>query len=316
MRTTSKIVVVGSANMDMVMGVERLPREGETINGSDLRLFPGGKGANQACGAGRLGGRVRMIGQVGEDVFGSALMDSLSAANVDVTGIGRSNRPTGCASIYVMPNGENSIVFSSGANAALDPETAIKRLDVEEGDIVLCQLEIPLDTVEAVLTHAKAHGAIMILDPAPARTLPADILRKIDFLTPNRTEAGMLLDNKDLEIDGFARARDAAARLVELGPSAVVMKLGEIGALLWDGRHSVEAKAFRVQAVDTTGAGDAFNCAFAVALAAGKQIGDAIHFANAAAAISVTRPGAQPSMPSRSEVDEFLSAAGQTAPNG
>jgi ribokinase len=315
MHTTGKIVVVGSANMDMVIGVERLPREGETITGTDLRLFPGGKGANQACCAGRLGRRVSMIGQVGDDAFGSALIDSLSAANVDVAGIGRSNRPTGCASIYVMPDGENSIVISPGANATLDPETAVQRLDVGEGDIVLCQLETPLDTVEAVLAHAKARGAVTILDPAPARMLPAQVLRKIDFVTPNQTEAGVLLDDRDLEIDGFDRARDAAARLIQLGPSAVVMKLGEIGALVWDGRHSVEAGAFRVQAVDTTAAGDAFNGAFAVALAEGKQIGDALLFANAVAGISVTRPGAQPSMPTRSEVDEFLSAAGQAAQN-
>lgn len=163
MQRGRKIVVVGSANMDMVIGVERLPRTGETITGTNLRLFPGGKGANQACAAGRLSGRVSMIGQVGEDAFGSSLVDSLSAANVDVTGIGRSNRPTGSASIYVMPDGENSIVVSPGANATLDPEIVVKRLNVDEGDIVLCQLEIPLDTVEAVLADAKSHGAVTIL---------------------------------------------------------------------------------------------------------------------------------------------------------
>lgn len=313
MQTGRKIVVVGSANMDMVIEVERLPREGETITGTDLRLFPGGKGANQACGAGRLGGRVSMIGQVGEDAFGSVLVASLKAANVDVAGICRSNRPTGCASIYVMSNGENSIVISPGANATLDPEAAVKRLEVEEGDVVLCQLETPLDTVEAVLAQAKARGAVTILDPAPARMLPAHVLRRIDFVTPNQTEACVLLDDRNIEIDGFERARGVAARLIELGPSAVVMKLGEIGALVWDGRHSVEARSFHVKAVDTTAAGDAFNGAFAVALAEGKQIGDAALFANAAAAISVTRPGAQPSMPSRSEVDEFLSAARRVA---
>lgn len=315
MQTTRKIVVVGSANMDMVIGLDRLPGEGETITGNDLRLFPGGKGANQACAAGRLGGTVSMIGQVGEDAFGSALVDSLSAANVGVAGIGRSNRSTGCASIYVMPDGENTIVISPGANATLDPETAVQRLHVDEGDIVLCQLETPLDTVEAVLARAKERGAVTILDPAPAVALPASLLCKVDFVTPNQTEAGVLLNDRDLEIDGFGRARDAAARLIDLGPAAVVMKLGEIGALVWDGRHSVEARAFQVQVVDTTGAGDAFNGAFAVALAAGKQIDGAALFANAAAAISVTRPGAQPSMPSRSEVDKFLSAAGHVAPN-
>jgi ribokinase len=315
MQRGRKIVVVGSANMDMVIGVERLPRTGETITGTNLRLFPGGKGANQACAAGRLSGRVSMIGQVGEDAFGSSLVDSLSAANVDVTGIGRSNRPTGSASIYVMPDGENSIVVSPGANATLDPEIVVKRLNVDEGDIVLCQLEIPLDTVEAVLADAKSHGAVTILDPAPARTLPARILRRVDFVTPNQTEAGVLLGDSDFRIDGLGQAREAARRLMELGPAAVVMKLGELGALVWDGRHSFAARPLQVRAVDTTAAGDVFNGALAVALAGGRQIDDAVLFANAAAAISVTRPGAQPSMPSRLEVDEFLSAAGQVAPN-
>lgn len=308
-----KIVVVGSANMDMVIGVERLPREGETIAGTDLRLFPGGKGANQACAAGRLGGRVSMIAQVGNDAFGCALVDSFSAANVDVSGIGISDRSTGCASIYVMPGGENSIVISPGANATLDPETALQRLNLDEGDILLCQLESPLETVEAALAYAKARGAMTILDPAPAGLLAGSILRMVDLLTPNQTEAAVLLGDLNFEIHGFARAREAANRLLELGPRGVILKLGETGAMFWDGRQAVESQAFEVEAVDTTGAGDAFNGALAAQLASGQPMDEALRFANAAAAISVTRPGAQPSMPYRLEVDEFLSAAGQSA---
>ena len=305
-------MVVGSANMDMVIGVQRLPLEGETITGTDLILFPGGKGANQACAAGRLGASVHMIAQVGRDAFGAALMDSLAAADVAVSGVGVSSRATGCASIYVMPGGNNSIVISPGANATLDPETALARLNVDHGDIVLCQLEIPLETVQAVLEHAKARGAVTILDPAPARMLPLNLLRSVDFLTPNQTEASVLLGDPNLEIDNVEKARAAAARLMELGPRGIIMKLGEMGALLWDGRAEVESPAFPVKAADTTGAGDAFNGAFAVALAAGKPVADALRFANAAAAISVTRSGAQPSMPSRLEVDEFLSALKET----
>jgi ribokinase len=206
-----------------------------------------------------------------------------------------------------MPDGENSIVISPGANGSLDPETVLQRLQLAEGDIVLCQLEIPMETVEAVLAHAKARGAITILDPAPARRLPEKVLQTVDFLTPNQTEACVLL-GEDLNIDSFEQAWIVARRLIELGPSAVVMKLGEIGSFLWDGRHSIRAAAFPVRAVDTTAAGDAFNGAFAVALSAGKTLAVALQFANAAAAISVTRPGAQPSMPSGFEVDEFLDA--------
>ena len=301
-----KIVVVGSANMDMVMGVKRLPREGETITGTDLRLFAGGKGANQACAAGRLGARVELIAQVGRDAFGESLVKALAAAGVGVSGVGRSDRATGCASIYVMPDGENSIVISPGANATLDPRTALQRLLLNEGDLVLCQLETPLETVAAVLAHAKGQGAVTVLDPAPARVLPASLLRAVDWLTPNQTEAGVLLGGLNFAVDGMDRAREAAGLLLELGALGVVMKLGEAGALVWDGRKAVEARAFRVNAVDTTGAGDAFNGALAAALAEGRPMEDALRFANAAAAISVTRAGAQASMPSRVEVEAFL----------
>lgn len=292
--------------MDMVMGVKRLPREGETITGTDLRLFAGGKGANQACAAARLGARVELIAQVGQDAFGESLVQALAAAGVGVSGVGRSDRATGCASIYVMPDGENSIVISPGANATLDPRTALQRLHLNEGDLVLCQLETPLETVAAVLAHAKGQGAVTVLDPAPACVLPASLLRAVDWLTPNQTEAGVLLGGLNFAIDGIDRAREAAGLLLELGALGVVMKLGEAGALVWDGRKAVEARASRVNAVDTTGAGDTFNGALAAALAEGRPMEDALRFANAAAAISVTRAGAQASMPSRVEVEAFL----------
>jgi ribokinase len=297
--------------MDVVLPVGRLPRAGETILGGDLALFPGGKGANQACAAGKLGGAVWLIAQVGRDAFGTALVASLQQAGVQTEHVGISDRPTGCACIYVLPEGENSIVVSPGANATLDPETALSRLAaVGDAGFVLSQLETPLETVEAVFTAARSRGATTILDPAPARELPESLLRSVDFLTPNQSEAATLLGNPSWVIRDFADAAQAASRLLALGPSAVVMKLGALGCLVSSRHGSEKAAGFQVAAVDTTAAGDAFNGAFAVALAEGRSVAEAAAFANASAAISVTRPGAQASLARREEVVEFLRRAG------
>jgi ribokinase len=301
------IIVLGSANMDLVLPVGRLPRQGETITGGDLALYPGGKGANQACAAGRLGGRASMIAQVGGDPFGSKLIESLESSGVETSRVGTSSRPTGCASIYVLPDGENSIVISPGANATLDPETASPKLDaLEAGDLLLLQLEVPIPTVAAALARARQAGAITILDPAPAQPLSRDLLSKVDFLTPNQTEAAKLLGSLEAEPRGFEDADRVARELLKLGPKSVVLKLGSLGCLVADGCASVPVPAFRVSAVDSTAAGDVFNGALAVALAEDKAVVDAAVFASAAAAISVTRPGAQSSIPCRGEVDAFL----------
>lgn len=293
--------------MDLVIAVGRLPREGETLSGGDLALFPGGKGANQACAAARLGGRVFMIGQVGADPFGPKLLASLREAGVDVSRVGTSERPTGCACIYVLPDGENSIVISPGANATVDPAVALSRLeDLAEGDLLLAQLEIPIETVKAAFKHATNRGATAILDPAPARPLPAELLVTVGVLTPNQTEAACILDDAQSEIRDFDEAAAAAGRLIRLGPRAVVMKLGSLGSLWTDGAAEERAESFRVAAVDTTAAGDVFNGAFAVALAEGEAVAAALRFANAAAAISVTRPGAQTSVPARTEVERLV----------
>ena len=307
MAQAKRIVVVGSANMDVVLPVERLARAGETILGGDLALFPGGKGANQAAAAGKLGGAVWLIAQVGSDPFGSALVASLQRAGVATDHVGEANRPTGCACIYVLPEGENSIVVSPGANATLDPATALARLAaVGDAGFVLSQLETPLETVEAVFKAARSRGATTILDPAPARELPRPLLGAVDFLTPNQSEAATLLGNPSWEIRDFADAAEAANRLLALGPSTVVMKLGALGCLVVGAHGNEKAVGFKVQAVDTTAAGDAFNGAFAVALAEGQTVAEAAVFANASAAISVTRAGAQASLASRDEVVEFL----------
>ena len=301
-----RIFVLGSANMDLVFALDRLPREGETLAGGDLALFPGGKGANQAFAAARLGGDVVMIGAVGDDAFGQALVLSLNGTGVDTTRVRTSARPTGCACIYVMPDGANSIVISPGANADLDAETVLSQLhDLSANDFLLAQLETPLETVEAAFAHATRIGATTILDPAPARTLPASLIANASLITPNQIEAGVLLGDPDLRIETFADAELAASRVVAMGSRAVVLKLGAMGSLY----SPLRVAAFLVDAIDTTAAGDVFNAALAVALAEGMSMGEAMRFANAAAAVSVTRRGAQNSAPSRAEVDRMV--AGQ-----
>lgn len=293
--------------MDLVLPLPRLPREGETLTGGDLALYPGGKGANQACAAARLGGSAVMIAQVGDDPFAAKLIESLAANGVDTSRVGVSARPTGCASIYVLPDGENSIVISPGANATLDVDIALSKLDsLQSGDLLLCQLEIPVPTVAAALSRARAAGATTILDPAPAQSLPRDVLSSVDFLTPNQTEAAALLGRPGSEPRGFQDAAEAARELLLLGPRTVVVKLGSLGCLIADANMCESVPAFPVTAVDSTAAGDVFNAGFAVGLAEGKGLVDAAVFASAAAAISVTLPGAQSSIPCRDEVEEFL----------
>jgi ribokinase len=306
----SKIVVIGSANMDLVIRVPRLPREGETMAGGDLALYPGGKGANQACAVGRLGGNALLIAQLGADPFGSKLLESLEASGVETSCVGIANRPTGCASIYVLPSGENSIVISPGANATLDPDTAIRKLDLlRSGDLVLSQLEIPVLTVTAALMRAKQVGAITVLDPAPVQPLPPELLAVVDYLTPNQTEAAMLLGDPSREPVDVESAARVARELLKLGPKTVVLKLGSLGCLVAGPSMCCAVASFRVDGVDSTAAGDVFNGALAAALAEGKSDLEAATFANAAAAISVTRHGAQSSIPTRQEADTLCKSA-------
>ena len=188
-----RIYVLGSANMDLVFALDRLPHAGETRTGGDLALYPGGKGANQACTASKLGGRTTFVARVGDDAFGSRLLASLSEAGVDVSRVAKSKRATGCACIYVLPNGDNSIVISPGANAALDAQSAVADVaDIGVGDILLAQLETPIESVQAAFVYAKSRGATTMLDPAPARRVPRELLEAIDYTTPNETEAAML----------------------------------------------------------------------------------------------------------------------------
>jgi ribokinase len=304
------IIVVGSLNMDFVVSVKRFPSPGETVLGSDFTMVPGGKGANQACAAGKLASRsalVRMIGRVGKDLFADHLKASLAAAGVDVSGVtAAKSQPTGCALISVDEHGQNSIVVASGANfelAAADVEAMRKWF--HGASVALFQLENPLATIAAALALARQEGVTTILDPAPAQKLPADILANVDILTPNENEALKLLGRPGHGIT-LAEAPEIAASLLALGPRTVILKLGWEGCFIKQPDWEEHVSGFPVIPVDTTAAGDTFNAGLAVALAQGRTLSQAAIFSNAAAAISVTRPGAQPSAPGRQEVDAFL----------
>lgn len=302
-----RIVVVGSLNADLVQRIDRLPRPGETLTGSELRIISGGKGANQAYAASLLGGRVSMLGQVGSDAFGPLLIASLERAGVDTANILAIEGATGTAGIFVLPAGENIIILSAGANGTLSPAAIREPLKTLAADsLLLVQLEVPLATTEFALRMARERGAITILDPAPAQTLPAKLCALVDYLTPNQTEAALLLGSTE-EIESYERAEAAARKLLALGPRNVILKLGALGVVVANSRGCERVPGFPVQAVDTTAAGDTFNAAFAVALGEGKPPLAAARFANAAASISVTRPGAQSSIPQRAEVDQLLS---------
>ena len=306
-----EIIVIGSLNADLVQNVDRLPKPGETVVGGNLETFSGGKGANQAVAAGRMGARVSMIGQLGNDSLASLLLTSLKSAGASTDLVGRSDCSTGAAVILVLPDGENVIVISPGANATVTPSLATERLSIlREGSYLLSQLEVPIESVQESLAVAKARNATTILDPAPARPLPAELLQNVDFLTPNETETLTLLGGPSLSMDVDSDVEQAARKILALGPRTVVLKLGARGCMIATEQGSIRVPGFKVSAVDTTAAGDVFNGAFATALAEGQTVQHAARFANAAAALSVTRPGAQNSVPSRREVNRFLSEAG------
>jgi len=304
------IAVLGSLNMDFVVTVDHLPAPGETVLGRDFQMIPGGKGANQACAAGKLGAPgivTRMIGRVGYDVFADHLKASLAAAGVDVSAVhATKSQPTGVAEIWVDSNGQNSIVVAGGANLALHhSETEPMRPIFRESAFALFQLETPLATVAAALKIAREEGARTMLDPAPARPLPAELVAAVDILTPNESEACILLGRPAQRV-GFEEAPALARELLTMGSKAVVLKLGDLGCYYDDGETACAAEGFPVEAIDSTAAGDTFNGALAVALAGEHAIPAALRFANAAAALSVTRRGAQASIPSRTEAEQFL----------
>jgi ribokinase len=302
------VIVAGSLNMDLVAQVPHLPQRGETIAGYQFQMLPGGKGANQAFAAGRLGGQARMIGRVGDDPFGERLKSSLRSAGVDVAGVlSTPGESTGVALILVETGGQNQIVIAAGANGKLSPDDVRAELQRASGGYLLLQLESPLDTVEAAANLGRLRGMRVILDPAPAVSLSFSLLNHIDVLTPNESEALILLGERGSHIL-LDEAAAVCAKLLSLGPSCVILKLGERGAWLADRAHSRHFPALRVEALDTTAAGDTFNGALVAALAEGRPLDEAILFANCAAALSVTRLGAQASVPNRLEVEQALAA--------
>lgn len=300
-----KILVIGSLNMDMVIPVKELPQKGETILGGSPAHIPGGKGANQACAAGKLGGAVTMLGKVGQDGMGRALKENLAAAGVEVTHVEETpDAPTGMAVIYVGETGSNSIVVIPGANGLCDAAfiEANEEL-IAAHDIIVLQLEIPYDGVFRAIQLAKKHGRLVVLNPAPAPdSLPPEVIASLDYFTPNETEMARIAG---LPVGGVEEAIAAGKKLVEAGVGTVLATLGEAGALLVTKETAQVLPTLRVQAVDTTAAGDTFNGAFVTALAEGMSQEEAIAFGNKAAAISVTRKGAQTSIPSREEVDGY-----------
>ncbi|WP_446742889.1 ribokinase [Silvibacterium acidisoli] len=297
------IVVVGSINIDLVSTTARLPKEGETIEGTGFQIHPGGKGANQAVAAARLGYPVAMIGRLGDDTFGNDLRANLEREGVDASAVATTPGSSGVANILVAANGENCIVITAGANALVTTADIDANIDlIRSAGIVLTQLEIPIATVEHLAEVCKREGVPLVLDPAPAATLSPALLSSVEWFTPNETEAAFFVEH-----NGTTEPNETAQTLLNKNIRNVVLKMGPRGVFLasTDGLRD-QVPSFPVQAVDTTAAGDAFNGAFATAMMLGKSARDSALFAAAAAALSVTRAGAQPSMPSRSEVEELL----------
>jgi ribokinase len=301
------IVVVGSINTDLVAVTKRIPIAGETVLGSDFQIHPGGKGANQAVAVARLGYPVRLIGRLGNDTFGAELRTHIEKAGVEITGVSTSDGVSGVAVIVVSENGENSIVLTPGANFKVTPEDIDVNISIlRSAGMVLAQLEIPLETIEYLVRVCARENVPLILDPAPARDLPAGIFKDLAWFTPNQTEAAFYLGDKHSESRQLPPA-EMAKMFLSNGCRGVVLKMGAHGTYLAskDGLGSL-VPAFPVHAIDTTAAGDAFNAGFATGLMLGKSPLDSAAFAAAVAAISVTRVGAQPSMPTMAEVEDFM----------
>jgi ribokinase len=295
------IVIVGSVTMDLVTRARQIPRIGETLLGTGFETTPGGKGANQAVAAARLGYPVKMVGMIGDDAYGPALLENLDRAGVDTAAMEQVAGASGLAPIFLAESGENAIIVVPGANGKMD-SAAVNRHSalIRSASMVLCQLELPIETVSHVLALCAEAGVPVMLDPAPAASLPDQFWSQVAWFTPNETEAAFYLG-----ID--SKPQDAAMQLLARGLRGVALKRGGDGAYIAvAGSKAAWVPPFPVDAVDTVGAGDCFNGAFAVALLEGNDPWAAARFASAAAAISVTRKGAQVSMPNRADVDAFM----------
>jgi ribokinase len=302
---SKNIVVVGSSNTDMIIKVPRIPKPGETILGGTFSTAAGGKGANQAVAAARAGGNVSFVARVGDDMFGEEAIKGFQkdGLNIDHVILDKS-APSGVAEIFVAEDGENSIAVASGANLNLSPQD-VKSAEkvISTADILVMQLESPLETVYVAAKLAHEKGVKVILNPAPAQPLKDEYFKYLSILTPNESETEILTGRT---VNDRKSAEEAAQVLLKKGVETVVVTLGRNGALLVQPDHAEHIPGFEVNAVDATAAGDVFNGTLAVALAEKMSLKDAIRFANAAAALSVTKLGAQPSAPHRAEIEEML----------
>lgn len=300
-----RVCVVGSANLDYTVALPRLPRVGETVSAGTLLVNRGGKGANQAVAARRLGAEVRLIGCVGDDDAGAAMRRALDEQGIGVEGVVTApGVASGTALIFVDREGHNQIGVAPGANHRLTVEMArAGEPSIEWAQVLVSQLEVPVPVVRWALETARRHGVPTVLNPAPVQELSDELLGLVTYLTPNAGEVAALTG---IEVSDLDSGRRAAARLCERGVGTVIITLGEEGALVYDGATAVHFEAFPIEAVDTTGAGDAFNGALAVGLSAGGSLEQVIPLASAAAALTCTRRGAQDALPDRADVERFL----------
>jgi ribokinase len=299
-----RIAVVGSINMDLVVRTPRMPLPGETLTGSDFRTISGGKGANQAVAAARMGAQVSLVGCVGADAFGAEMRDRLAADGIDLGYVDiAQDVPTGVAVILVDAGSQNCIVIAAGANAVLTAQSIERAAAaIEQAQLLICQLETPLPAVQRAIEIARRKGKVVVLNPAPALALDPGLLKQVDYLIPNETEATLLTG---VAVTDIPSAEVAAKQLRAQGAKVVLLTVGAKGVLVVDGAGTTLLPALPVRAVDSTAAGDTFVGSFAVGLAEGLPLVKAVMLGQCAAAISVTRFGAQTSIPYRAEVDLF-----------
>ena len=297
------ILVVGSLNADLVVRAPRFPQPGETISGEDLHIIPGGKGGNQAVAAARQGASVSMLGGVGSDSFGPELINNLKQNHVDTSHVQvDSHAATGTAIIVVDSTGQNSIVLSPGANGKVSPAD-VNAVSFSGYKLLLLQHEIPIETVYSAAQRAKESGVRVLLNPAPARTWPDELLSLPDFILPNETELSLLTNQP---VHDIASAENAARILLERGAQNVIVTLGANGALIVSSQQVTHVNTYKVEVVDTTAAGDAFIGGFASALLQNRSLEEAVRYGCACGALATTKFGAQPSLPTKTEVEEFL----------